>query len=66
MKVVVHQPPIFSVRPASLYVRRVGNNVKMHCAAEAESFAHQNPLVVTWFKVNYCAFSESLFSETLF
>jgi hypothetical protein len=51
MKVIVQQPPIFSVRPASLYVRRIGNNVKMHCAAEPETFNNPNPLIVTWFKV---------------
>lgn len=51
MRVIVQQPPIFSVRPASLYVRRIGNNVKMHCAAEPETYSNQNPLVVTWFKV---------------
>ncbi|XP_059471403.1 protein borderless isoform X2 [Neocloeon triangulifer] len=50
MKVVVQQPPMFTVRPASLYVRRVGNSVKMHCAAESDDFSNQNPLVVTWFR----------------
>ncbi|XP_065351095.1 protein borderless isoform X2 [Cloeon dipterum] len=50
MNVIVQQPPMFTVRPASLYVRRIGNNVKMHCAAEADEYTNQNPLVVTWFR----------------
>lgn len=52
MKVLVQRPPVFTLRPASLYVRRVGDGVDMACAAAEEGNPEESrPPTITWIRV---------------
>ncbi|GBP55579.1 Protein turtle [Eumeta japonica] len=46
MEVLVRKPPVFTVEPESLYQRKVGESVEMHCEAQ-EAEGTQRP-TVTW------------------
>ncbi|KAF4522226.1 hypothetical protein B566_EDAN009070 [Ephemera danica] len=49
MTVLVQRPPVFTLRPASLYVRRVDDGVDMACAAVEEgNHEDARPPTVSW------------------
>lgn len=49
MEVLVRKPPQFTVEPESLYQRKVGETVEMHCEAQ-EAEGTQKP-TVQWLRV---------------
>lgn len=48
MEVLVRKPPVFSVEPETLYQRKVGETVEMHCDAQ-EAEGTQRP-TIQWFR----------------
>jgi hypothetical protein len=52
MTVFVQRPPVFTLRPSSLYVRRVGDGVDMGCVAiEEGNPEYARPPIVSWMRV---------------
>ena len=50
MEVLVRNPPVFTLEPQSMYQRKVGETVEMHCDAR-EAEGTQRPSV-TWQRVS--------------
>jgi len=50
MEVLVRKPPVFTVEPESLYQRKVGETVDMHCEAQ-EAEGTQKP-TIQWLRVS--------------
>lgn len=48
MEVLVRKPPVFTIEPDSLYQRKVGESVEMHCDAQ-EAEGTQRP-TIQWFR----------------
>jgi hypothetical protein len=50
MEVLVRKPPVFTIEPDSLYQRKVGETVEMHCDAQ-ETEGTQKP-TIQWQRVS--------------
>lgn len=50
MEVLVRKPPVFTIEPDSLYQRKVGDTVEMHCDAQ-ETEGTQKP-TIQWQRVS--------------
>ena len=52
MDVLVRKPPVFTIEPDSMYQRKVGETVEMHCDAQ-ETEGTQKP-TIQWQRVSVC------------
>jgi hypothetical protein len=52
MEVLVRKPPVFTVEPDTMYQRKVGETVEMHCDAQ-ETEGTQKP-TIQWQRVSVC------------
>ena len=52
MEVLVRKPPVFTIEPDSMYQRKVGETVEMHCDAQ-ETEGTQKP-TIQWQRVSVC------------
>jgi hypothetical protein len=52
MEVLVRKPPVFTSEPDSMYQRKVGETVEMHCDAQ-ETEGTQKP-TIQWQRVSVC------------
>lgn len=52
MEVLVRKPPVFTIEPDSMYQRKVGETVEMHCDAQ-ETEGTQKP-TIQWQRVSIC------------
>jgi hypothetical protein len=60
MEVLVRKPPVFTIEPDSLYQRKVGETVEMHCDAQ-ETEGTQKP-TIQWQRVSdYIQFYDQSF-----
>lgn len=55
MEVLVRKPPVFTIEPDSMYQRKVGETVEMHCDAQ-ETEGTQKP-TIQWQRVRSSCFT---------